>query len=83
MNGEYLWNTGNSLAEMRLLAEGAVQLYENDAAPLNRLAIDSGNLRAADAFNTIGTALYSLLVHIREMQAAHIAEVHRQTAAKL
>ena len=83
MKGEYLWNTGNSLSEMRLLAEGAVQLFENDAAPLNRLALDNGNQTAANAFNTIGTALYRLLVHIREMQAAHIAEVHRQTAAKL
>jgi len=83
MKGEYLWNTGNSLSEMRLLAEGAVQLYENDAMSLGNLAIDSGRLTAADAFNTIGTALYSLLVHIRELQAAHMAEVHRQIAAKL
>ena len=83
MKGEYLWNTGNSLSEMRLLAEGAVQLYENDAMPLGKLAIDSENLTAADAFNTIGTALYCMLVHIREIQAAHIEEVQRQAAAKL
>ena len=83
MKGEYLWNTGNSLSEMRLLAEGAVQLYENDAMPLGKLAIDSGSLTAADAFNTIGTALYSLLVHIRNLQAEHITEVQRQAAVKL
>ena len=79
--GDYLWNTGNSLSEMRLLIEGAVQLFENDAAPLNRLAMDN-DAEAANAFNTIGTALYSLLVHIRDLQAAHIAEVKRQIGCK-
>ena len=30
---------GSHLADMRLLIEGAVDLYEDDAMPLNRLAI--------------------------------------------
>ena len=45
------------LAEMRLLIEGAVNLYEGDAMSLSRLAIDYGTLSAANAFDTIGTAL--------------------------
>ena len=71
-------DTDHALAEMRLLIEGAVNLYEGDAMPLSRLAIDYGSLSAANAFDAIGTALYSLLDHIRKLQAAHISEIVRK-----
>ena len=38
MKGEYMWNTGNALDEMRLIVEGAVVLFEEDALPLNQMA---------------------------------------------
>ena len=80
---------------MRLLIEGAVNLYEGDAMPLSRLAIDYGTLSAANAFDAIGTALYSLLDHIRSgridpsfvvthrIPLEHIAEGYHMFSSKL
>jgi hypothetical protein len=48
-------DTDHVLAEMRLLIEGAVNLYEGDAMPLSRLAIDYGTLSAANAFTNSNT----------------------------
>jgi len=76
-------DTDHALAEMRLLIEGAVNLYEGDAMPLSRLAIDYGSLSAANAFDAIGTALYALLDHIRTLQAARISEALRKTEVEL
>ena len=73
----------HALAEMRLLIEGAVNLYEGDAMPLSRLAIDYGTLYAANAFDTIGTALYSLLDNIRKLQAAQISEIVRKAEVEV
>ena len=80
MKGTYLWNTGNEIAEIRLIVEGAVTLYEEDASQLHKMAMDSGNLIAAAGFDTIGEALYELRTHIREMQEAHTKEVVRVVA---
>ena len=80
MKGTYLWNTGNELAEIRLIVEGAVTLYEEDASQLHKMAMDSGELITADGFDTIGEALYELRTHIREMQEAHTNEVVRVVA---
>ena len=65
---------GRHLADMRLLIEGAVDLYEDDAMPLNRLAIQNDMLIASNAFDTIGTALYDLRQHIRAFQEAYAKE---------
>ena len=35
----YFWNVGNDIADIRLLAEGALALYEGDAEPLYRLGM--------------------------------------------
>ena len=78
MEGEYMWDTGNTLDEMRLIVEGAVVLFEEDALPLNKLAHDHKELKAFNAFNAIGEALYSLRQHIRTLHEAHIKEVTRQ-----
>ena len=77
MKGEYLWKTGNQLADVRLLIEGAVVLFEDEASCLNRLAMNNGKFVAASAFDTIGTALYDLRKHIQEMHEDHIKEVVR------
>ena len=78
---DYLWITGNAFSEMRLLIEGAVDLYEDDAMPLNRLAIQNDMLIASNAFDTIGTALYGLRQHIRAFQEAYAKEGIRQAQA--
>ena len=80
MKGEYMWETGNDLDEMRLIVEGTVVLFEEDALPLNKLAHDHKELKASNAFNTIGEALYTLRKHIRTLHEAHIKEVARQLA---
>lgn len=76
-------DTDHALAEMRLLIEGAVNLYEGDTMPLSRLAIDYDALSAANAFDAIGTALYSLLDHIRKLQATRLSEAIRKTEVEL
>lgn len=48
MKGTYLWNTGNEIAEIQLIIEGAVTLYEEDASGINKMMMDAGNLIAAD-----------------------------------
>ena len=80
MKGSYLWNVGGKISEIRLIVEGAVTLYEEDASQLHKMAMDSGELIAAAGFDTIGEALYELRTHIREMQEAHTREVVRAVA---
>ena len=82
MKGEYLWNTGNQLASIRLLVEGAAILYELDAGSLVRLAMENNLLAAANALEAIGTAIYDLRMHIQEMHEEHIKEVIRMMAAE-
>ena len=76
----YLWNTGNTLSELRLLVDGAIVLYEDDALPLSRLANKHGENTAACSFDTIGAALYELRKIICVMQQEHMAEVIRQSS---
>ena len=78
MKGEFMWNTGGALDTIRLIAEGAVVLFEEDTSPITKLARENGELVAGTAFNTIGEALYSLRTLIRELQEAHGKEVARQ-----
>lgn len=71
--------SANLLTNMRLLIEGAVILYENDAAPLHRLARTNDMMVAYRGLTTIGSALYDLRSYIREFEEAHIREVKRET----
>lgn len=75
----YFWNVGNDIADIRLLAEGALALYEGDAEPLHRLGMKNNEEVAASAFDTIGTALYDLREKIAEMQRSHLNETIHQT----
>ena len=68
MKKERIMETGDILDEMRLMVEGAIVLFEDDALPLTRLARDSNEFAAGSALNMIGTALYNLRTFIREMQ---------------
>ena len=78
MEESYLWKSGTIQYEMRLIIEGAIALYEGDAVPLLVLANKSQQYEAADAFDTIGTALYSLRDHVRNLQKAYRQEVLRE-----
>ncbi len=76
----YFWNVGNDIADIRLLAEGALALYEGDAEPLHWLGMKHNEEVAASAFDTIGAALYDLCQKIAEMQQGHLQETIRQSA---
>lgn len=78
MKDDYLSYEGEVLADMRLLIEGAMEVFNSDAQPLTRLAIDNNQLEASVALDTIGTALIGLRTHIRALQSEHIQEVVRQ-----
>ncbi len=75
----YFWNVGNDIADIRLLAEGALALYEGDAEPLHRLGMKNNEEVAASAFDTIGTALYDLREKIAAMQHSHLQETILQS----
>ena len=78
MKGDYLSYEGKVLADMKLLIEGAMEVFNSDAQPLSRLAIDGNQPEASVALDTIGTALTDLRTHIRTLQSEHIQEVIRQ-----
>ena len=80
MEDSFLWIAGNTLSQMRLLIEGAVVLFEDEASTLLHLAVTNKQYSASRAFDTIGTALYDLHKHICDMQAAHTKEVLRECA---
>ena len=65
---EYLWKSSDAAAEIRLLVEGAIALYEGDAMGLQSIAHKNQQPEAATAFDTIGTALYGLRVKARLLQ---------------
>ena len=65
---DYMELTGKAFSEMRLLLEGALVLYEGDAAQLYDRT--TGSPEALIAFNDIGSALYNLRGHIRHLQDA-------------
>ena len=49
-------------------------IFEDDAAPLRRLALENDMLTAATAFDTIGSALYHLRQDIRSLHEAYSKE---------
>ena len=78
----YFWDVGNDIADIRLLAEGALALFEGDAEPLHLLGIKHNAEVAATAFDTIGTALYDLCEKIAGMQQSHMTETIRQSSER-
>ena len=79
---EYLWKSSDAAAEMRLLVEGAITLYEEDAMSLQNLARDNQQSEAATAFDTIGTALYNLRERVRQLQGLQIAMTEAQLSER-
>lgn len=83
MENEYLIAFGNALAEMRLLIEGTIVLYEEDLVLLHELAANRGLYSAASALDAIGTALYDMRTQIAALQAAYREEVACQAEIHL
>ena len=81
MEDSYLWIAGIKQLEMRLIVEGAIALYEDEAVPLLGLAIKNEKYEVADAFDALGTALYNMRQHISDLQTAHRKEVMKAADA--
>ena len=70
---------GDRLSEMRLLVEGAITLFEDEASVLCHLARDAEEDDARSAFNDIGAALYCMRQHVIHLQAAHHKKAMRNS----
>ena len=77
MKHEFLWNLGDALDNMWLLAEGAVALFSDEAYPLASIAQKQGEPMAGAAFNAMGEALYRIRAQIRDVQKAYLEEMDR------
>ncbi len=74
MNEEYLNLERDKLTMMRLLIEGAANLYEGDAQRLYCLGLEKDDLAAAMAMDTVGVALTELLDVIRDLQMENMRQ---------
>ena len=75
---DFMWITSHAFSEMRLMVEGAITLFEDDAGVLCRLAREAQKNEALSAMNDIGTALYEFRRHVKQLQEAHRKEALRQ-----
>ena len=71
---DFMCVTQSAFSEMRLLIEGAIVVYEEDAGILCRLARESEKYDALRALNDVGTALYEFQRHLKQLQEAHRKE---------
>ena len=81
MPEDFVSNAGDIFSDMRLLIEGAIVLFENDASSIMRLTHGKEHYRAQYAFNTIGTALYQLREKMNVLEWEHFQEATRQLEA--
>ena len=63
---------GEVLAIMRLVAEGARTMFENELSPLYGFLLKTGRADEALALDTIGTAINVLEQHARELHTATV-----------
>ena len=71
LEDDFMWITSHAFSEMRLMVEGALNLYEDDSGVLCRLARDANELEAMRSLNDIGTCLYEFRRQIKALQEAH------------
>ena len=71
LEDDFMWITSHAFSEMRLMVEGALNLYEDDSGVLCRLAREADELEAMRSLNDIGTCLYEFRRQIKVLQEAH------------
>ena len=81
LEDDFMWITGHAFSEMRLLVEGALNLFEDDGGVLCKLARDAGKIEEMGSLNDIGTALYAFKEHIKKLQEAHYKAEHQPQEA--
>ncbi len=79
---DYFNKVGDMLYTLRLISEGACDLFETDAQPLFRLALQHEKYEATIAFDTIGAALTDMRVKIRALQLEHTQEAVKDHGVK-
>ena len=77
IDADYLWITGDAFTDMRLLVEGAITLYEDDASDIMQLLKGDDHREVRYAVNTIGQALYHLRERIKKLEEAHCIAVEK------
>ena len=77
LEDDFMWIAGNAFSEMRLLVEGAITLYEDDAGDIMRLLKGDDHREVRYAVNTIGQALYHMRDRIRKLEMAHCIAVEK------
>ena len=75
MNREYFWKSGIIHFKMQVLLEGAITLYEEEAVSLLCIAENTQQYESAAKLEAIGSTLYALRKHVRELQKAHNNEL--------
>ncbi len=73
MKKDFLFLAGEQLRNMRLVAEGARTLSENDISSLYGFLMKNGKEEEALSLDTIGTALNTLEQQIHDLQLAYAA----------
>jgi len=63
---------GEVLAMMRLVAEGARTMFENELSPLYGFLMKNGRTEEALVLDTIGIAIHVLEQHARELHTATV-----------
>ena len=74
MEKTFMFVAGETLANMRLVAEGARTLFENELSSLYGFLIKNGREEEALTLDTIGTALATLGQQTCDLQRAYAAE---------
>lgn len=70
MEKDFQFLAGEQLRNMRLVAEGARTLFENDISSLYGFLMKHGKEEEALSLDTIGTALNTLEQQIHDLQLA-------------
>lgn len=73
MEKDFQFLAGEQLRNMRLVAEGARTLFENDISSLYGFLMKNGKEEEALSLDTIGTALNTLEQQIHDLQLAYAA----------
>ncbi len=73
MEKDFQFLAGEQLRNMRLVAEGARTLFENDISSLYGFLMKNGKEEEALSLDTIGTALNTLEQQIHGLQLAYAA----------
>ena len=74
MEKTFMFIAGETLANMRLVAEGARSLFESELSSLYGFLMNNGKEEEALALDTIGTALTTLEQQAHDLQRAYAAE---------